>query len=416
MPTYGGTLAAARSLGEHGVPVTMAGESMLAPARWSRFVSRWVRSPSVLEPERFLEWLLAFGQGNPGYVLYPTCDDLAWSMATHAEALGKYFRLFSPPAATLLALLDKKQLFAECERQSIECLPTAFPQSEDDAVEKAAQIGFPLLLKPRTQVQLPSRAKGRVVERAEDLRAHYRSFATEINYLPEVRRALPGVEIPLLQAYRPEAAQGICSLAGFASRDGRIVARGAVKVLQRPRRLGVGLCFEEMAIDPAALAEVKRLCAAVGFFGVFEVEFVRSNGRLALIDFNPRFYGQMAFEHARGLPLGWLAWLGAIGDERRIAEELDRADQWGPGRGYIYCNRFFLSTMFRLQRLTGSVPPEEEQRWREWLRSHRAQGLAVDAVDHPSDPAPYRVGTLTEIYRALRHPRSFVSAIAFDRG
>jgi predicted ATP-grasp superfamily ATP-dependent carboligase len=416
MPTYGGTLAAARSVGERGIPVTMAGESLLAPARWSRYVTRWTPAPPVLEAERFLEWLLKFGEKNPGHVLYPTCDDLAWLIAAHSNDLGRHYRLYGPPASTILRLLDKKQLFKACQEAAIATVPTAFPSGEDAAVQEAAAIGFPLLLKPRTQVQFPSREKGHVVERAQDLRAQYRRFAKGLQYLPGVRAALPGVEIPLLQAFRSEAAQGIYSLAGFAHPSGRIVARASLKVLQRPRRLGVGLCFEEAPVDGRALAEVQRLCRAVGFFGVFEVEFVPSGGRLAMIDFNPRFYGQMAFENARELPLAWLSWLGACGEERLLSEELDRAAAWREGRGLVYCNRFFLRSMLRLQRLTGRIGPAESRRWLDWLQERRARGLAVDSVDQPGDPGPYRAGVLQELFEAARHPRSFLRSVALGQG
>ena len=110
MPTYGGTLAAARCLGERGVRVTMAGDAFLAPARWSRYVTRWVKAPPVLEAERFFDWLMEFGRKEPGHVLYPTCDDLAWLFANRATELAEYYELYSPKVETILRLLDKKAL------------------------------------------------------------------------------------------------------------------------------------------------------------------------------------------------------------------------------------------------------------------------------------------------------------------
>src|SRR5437762_14289616 len=96
MPTYGGTLAAARCLGEVGVPVTMAGDAFLAPARWSRYVTHWETCPSVLDADRFFDWLVEFGRREPGHVLYPTCDDLAWLFADRAAELLKSFVLYEP--------------------------------------------------------------------------------------------------------------------------------------------------------------------------------------------------------------------------------------------------------------------------------------------------------------------------------
>ena len=61
---------------------------------------------------------------------------------------------------------------------------------------------------------------------------------------------------------------------------------------------------------------IRRLCREVGYFGVFEIEFLRVLDRgWAVIDFNPRFYHQMGFDIARGLPLPIWAYLGASGRE-----------------------------------------------------------------------------------------------------
>jgi hypothetical protein len=87
---------------------------------------------------------------------------------------------------------------------------------------------------------------------------------------------------------------------------------------------------------------------------------------------------------------------------------------WREGRGFVYSNRFVLGNILRLQRMAGTIAPAEEERWINWLRVGRVQGLAVDSLDHPQDPAPSRVAVLHELYGAARHPRSFVKGIIFD--
>jgi hypothetical protein len=37
------------------------------------------------------------------------------------------------------------------------------------------------------------------------------------------------------------------------------------------------------------------LCERIGYYGAFELEFVVTQGRMLLIDFNGRFYNQLAF-------------------------------------------------------------------------------------------------------------------------
>src|SRR4051812_24771816 len=129
MPTYGGSLAAIRSLGERGVKVTVAGEHFLAPARWSRYAARWKETPPVADTKAYLHWLLDFGRREPGHVLYPTSDDLAFLFAANAEALSKDFLLYQPPVKSLVRVLDKMELHDACEAVGLDTVPTWCPQN-----------------------------------------------------------------------------------------------------------------------------------------------------------------------------------------------------------------------------------------------------------------------------------------------
>lgn len=415
MPQYNGTLAAARCLGKHGVPVTMAGSDFTAPARWSRYVTRRIIAPDPADAERFVDWLFDFGSREPGHVLYPTCDELVWLIASRAEELARHFKLYQPSERTILRLLDKKALQEACAALDIPTLPTAFPRNVDDALEAGRDLRYPLLLKPRTQILLTTRSKGSVADGPDSLRREYASFLERDRFHPWLAAAVPGVEGPMLQAFRPQAAQGIYSVAGFIGpEDGQVVARGAMKILQRPQRLGVGLCFEEAPVDPAVLQSLVRLCREVGYFGVFEAEFVPENGQLHLLDFNPRFYGQMAFETGRGVPLGYMVWLAATGEPERLAQVIAEAQRWQEGRGYIYCHGFFLKMVIALRRLSGRMKREEAQHWLTWVATRKRAALAVDATDTDVDRLPGLASAAHEVYRAFRHPRSFLLTIVLD--
>ena len=108
--TWWGTLAAARDLGSRGVAVTLASDVGIAPARWSRYVARTIRCPGNGDPAWVLEWLQDFGRQSPGYVLYPTSDEIAWLVAAHRDALSPHYRLYAPPIEALTCLLDKHRL------------------------------------------------------------------------------------------------------------------------------------------------------------------------------------------------------------------------------------------------------------------------------------------------------------------
>ena len=408
-PTHDGTLAAARCVGERGVPVTMAGDPLefSAPARWSKYVTRWESAPHSLESERLVEWLVDFGRRNPGHVLYPTSDDLAWLFAEHASELREFYHLYQPPAASLLSLLDKRSLKARCDELGIATPPTLFPESLADALRAAEQLGYPVLLKPRTQVLQRGGGKGHIARNSTELQFFYDSLLENVAHEPLIRQHIPGVHQPMLQGYREVAAERVYSLSGFLSHTGEVVARAACKVLQRPRRVGVGICFEAAPVDERALSDVLRLCQAVGYYGVFEIEFLRHDDRLELIDFNPRFYGQIGFDIGRQLPLPHLVWLAAQGRSAELKQELARAEAWQGVDGLVYCNRFTFSLMLTMQSMSGRMSSAEVTRWREWLRDSRNGAKAVDAMYSPKDVAPGLVSALRELSRAFRHPRDF---------
>src|SRR5689334_13666548 len=150
--TWNGTLAALRDLHAHGVAVTLASDTWLAPARWSRHVSRTVSCPRSKDAAVFLEWLLQFGAEQPGHFLYPTSDEVAWLVASHRDELARYYRLYSPPLQSLIRLLDKARLVEDAKTAGLDVPETVVPRNAADAECCGRTIGFPLFVKPRAQV------------------------------------------------------------------------------------------------------------------------------------------------------------------------------------------------------------------------------------------------------------------------
>lgn len=410
--SYYGTLAATRALGRAGIAVTVADREWLAPARWSRYATRVERAPSVEEPELFVEWLLDFGRRAPRHVLYPTSDDAAWLYSLHREALAEHFDMFQPSSEALFRLLNKRALFTVCHELGLEVAHSYFPETAAELEAVGARAAFPLLIKPATQVLLQPHGKGVVVRERGALASLYAKFRATHRPHPTLLAHFPGADLPLLQTYHAEAASAIYSVAGFADRGGsRIVARAARKVLQRPRKLGIGLCFEEEELRPALLEGIARLCAMTGYHGVFEAEFIEAGGRFLLIDFNPRFYSQMAFECARDLPLPRIVYEAALGRDDALSSTV-AAKPRAPG-DMVYTHWLVFELLTRGQRLTGRMSREETARWQRWKRAHR--GRIVDAVRDSSDVMPWLVDTIATVRHWVRYPRSFVRTMLLDQ-
>lgn len=407
-----GTLAAVRDLGAAGFPVTLGDPHRLAPAAWSRHVTRRVACPPVGSGAPFVDWLLAFGEREPGHVLYPTSDDAAWSYAAHRDALGRSFRHRLPSLAAIWSLLGKRNLAEVALRAGLGTPGTVLPRDEGEVERIARELRYPVLLKPQSQAFLPSRFKGKRVDAAGDLPRAWRDLVARLRYPAELRAHAPDVALPLVQAYHPEAQTGIYSVSGFVSAGGRAVLRAAVKVLQRPRRVGIGLCFESAQVDPALAAALLAMCREVGYHGVFEAELIPAIPRPLLIDFNPRFYGQMAFDTARGLPLARLAVLDAVGDAAGLEAALDAAESFDVAPERVYCHRFNLEVMLRVQRASGRLSADEVRRWRAWLARHG--DAVVDATLALGDPRPTWADVVRTCWSYARHPRTFLRTLVLD--
>ena len=189
-----------------------------------------------------------------------------------------------------------------------------------------------------------------------------------------------------------------------------MVMRAARKILQHPRGIGIGLCFEPTLVDPLLADQAKRLCERIGYFGVFELEFIFAEKKAMLIDFNGRFYHQIAFDIARGMELPALAYAAATRNQAEVANLMARGASVKHDDVAGFCNRFGLVMMVKMQRILRTLSRKDAARWLNW--SHGEHGTIIDAVKDPHDWLPTFVDVGQYLLHALRHPRDFVRRYA----
>lgn len=399
MASYYGSLAATRCLGARGVPVIVADAHRFAPARWSRHVTRRERCPPPRPVARLIQWLIDFGDRNPGHVLYATSDDLAWAFAEHQSELRRNFRLLSPSFESVGRVLDKASLHDACLHAGLHVPRTWFPRDgEVESVVRDAR--FPLIVKPRTQVHFTSMVKGTIVRSPDELRRTYGQFSRRHRYESAFSSAHPDIERPMVQEFH--AGAPIYAISGYCDPARKLfVARGSRKLIQWPRQAGVGIAFGDAPVDETLAKGIRRLCEQTGFFGVFEAEFLVSSSPPRLIDFNPRFFGQMGFDAARGLPSPYFVYLAAIGNDEVLEREVRAAQEWRPQKPMLYINRAALAWTQAAEWVVGRAPAS--------LAAMHATGTdpcVVGAVNYPGDLAPALIDGLGQIVGALSHPRS----------
>jgi predicted ATP-grasp superfamily ATP-dependent carboligase len=384
----------------------VASESRFGAAGWSRFATRHLKCPPHSDPRRFLAWLLEFGKAHPGHVLYPTSDDTAWLYASHRDELLQYFRMYQPGVSAVYSLLNKWRLKELALAEGIDFPRTWLPRSPQELREIALSARFPVLLKPVTHVLRTNRAKGAIVSRPQDLASQHAALLGNV-YGQNLVDFDPDVVHSMVQELHPQASEGIYSISGFVDEAGGLQgARASLKVLQRPRRVGVGVCFEGAEIRPELVAAVVRMCRRVGYHGVFEVEFIKCEDKYLMIDFNPRFYGQMAFDIARGLPVPLMVYHAALGNMTRVRELATAAGEALAQDGIsAHCNRLEFEIMLRLQRLGRGLSSREVAGWRMWYGEN--QRRMIDPVFECDDRLPFVAEIARQLGDLATHPRGF---------
>ena len=410
---YYGTLAAVRCLGQQKVPVFVADDNKKARALYSRYVTERHVHPPLSRPDELVRWLVAFGEKHPGTVLYPTNDHLAWLFAARRDELSRAFHMYNPGEEVILSLLDKKRLSAACAAVGIDTPDTRFADTKAELDAIKANARFPLLIKPRTQIYLESGIKGSLVQRPEELDAELERYRSLVKFNDALISRHPDIADPQFQEYLTAAETSIYSVSGFVTKEGTLVARASMKVLQRPRKVGIGLCFESRPLEPAVLDKLQALCARIGYHGAFEVEYIADGDRRLMIDFNPRFFSQMAFDVARGVPIPTFAWLGARGEDAELERRVKAARDHQPKDDRVYVHRTMLDLVLVLQGMSGQMPRADRKRWRTWLHEHH--GLVTDAVRQGGDPMPAVIDTAQWLQHFAKHPRSFIRNFVFNR-
>jgi predicted ATP-grasp superfamily ATP-dependent carboligase len=404
----GGTIAAVRQLAKHGITVGVISSELLGAASWSRFASRSYLGPMERQGERFLALLLAIGEASPGQVLLPTSDETAWLYTCNARLLEQYFYLHLPSVETMRRIMDKNHLSEAAVKAGLTVLPTWESGSYCDMEAAAPTLLYPILIKPRTQVHRLQNDKGMVAYSKAELMEKLQAFASRERADAE-SLDLPDANIPLLQHFVDIRSEGVHSVSGYIDQTGELfVTRHARKVFQRSLPAGVGVCFESLPADAGLANAVHRLCRELGYFGIFEVEFIRFGDRWAVIDFNPRLFNQAGLDASRGMPLPLLAYLDAAGKKKELAELVSKSQETTNECTAVFYDRFTLWAILTAKAMTGRISRSEWGYWRMWARRHRRH--SVDFAMDVTDPMPALIHAFSEIILGIRSFRRFLNS------
>jgi predicted ATP-grasp superfamily ATP-dependent carboligase/glycosyltransferase involved in cell wall biosynthesis len=295
-----------RSLGRRGIDVWVLRTDEHQVAWWSRYTSRRValgsEDPAALVPDLVK---LAGEHGLDGWALLPTVDDDAATIARHADELGRYYRLGTASHETVQWAIDKAAASALAIELGVD-VPRSWPARTAEALDDPA-IRLPAIIKPtfRPRGIATTTPKAWKAEDPDGLHAAY----------AEALRVLAPEHL-MVQELIPGGGEDQLAYAALCS-EGEVLASIAVRrTRQWPLEFGLASTFVESIEDDEIARPARRLLAATNYTGLVEVEFKRDrrDGRLALLDVNPRPWGWIALGAAAGVDFPYLYWQLLMGE------------------------------------------------------------------------------------------------------
>jgi D-aspartate ligase len=251
-------------------------------------------------------------------VLIPAADQFVSAIGAHIDELKDHF-IFLPEAfVTQAKLATKEQQYALAEEHGLPTPRTQFIRNRSELQDFARTANFPCLIKPlhcREWERMPAHhpllnQKLATAETPAELLARYQSIE---GYTPEL------VVQEIIQG--PDTAK-FCYMACFSRASKRL--GGCVVRQLRTEPVGFG---SATVVEPASEPEIQSVCdhflESVGYKGLCELELKRDtrDGKVRLIEINPRYSITTDSAPHAGVDTGWLHYLDLIGVDVQPVEQ-----------------------------------------------------------------------------------------------
>ena len=294
-----GTLALARSLGALNVPVYYLTHDSPLPG-WSRFVRKTIRwaGPHDAGALPFLRQM-ADKHGLKGCLLVPSGDGEVQLVAQHREELSSLYKIILPDWTALQWLCEKPLLYQRAAELGVS-IPRTYALASAADID-TLDILFPVILKPNMGGGDTTIAKAKVI-RADDRHALKTAFADASGEI--------GAGNVVVQELIPGGGESQFSYAALWLNGEPVAEFTARRARQYPVDFGYTSTSVEVVDNRQAVDAARKILKSAGHSGLVEAEFKLDgrDGKLKLLDVNPRPWSWFGLCSAAGIDLGALLW------------------------------------------------------------------------------------------------------------
>jgi predicted ATP-grasp superfamily ATP-dependent carboligase len=300
-----------RDLRRRGLKACAIDSNPAQPGFRSVYGKTWLCPNPEDDPNAWVDFMIGLSQklgGKP--VLIPSADQFVLAIADCADRLDPYFVFCRSGIATQALLATKRKQYDIAGSHGLPVPGTAVISSVEDAAEFAKKAQFPCLLKPihfrewqRLPAEHPLHGEKLVIGNTpDDFLEKYRLAAT---VSPEI------VAQEIIQG--PDTAK-LVYLSCYAQNGERLAGLVFRQVRTAPMDFGSASIVEPV-FDPEADSLSDAFLRSIGYTGLCELELKRDtrDGKVKLIEANPRYTVTSDAAVYAGVELGWLHYLDLTG-------------------------------------------------------------------------------------------------------
>jgi predicted ATP-grasp superfamily ATP-dependent carboligase len=286
----GSAVAFIRSLGRRGWRVTAADSDPFSAGFRSRYTSHRLLHPETTrDPDAVVDAIHGAVIATGIDLVVPVTDEVMLPLAAARTRFDGLTTLAMPDPAALQATQHKPTTLALAERLGIAIPPTRLVRGFDEAFSAAADLGYPLVVKP---------VASRTMLADGTIGSHAVAYAIDADALPRLL-GLTGSDEVLLQRWLPGEGMGVNLLMS----EGRPIAAFQHRRLREvPPTGGPSSLRESVEIDPVLYDHAVRLLGELSYSGLAMVEFRRgADGVGYLMEVNGRVWGSLPLAVRAGM-------------------------------------------------------------------------------------------------------------------
>lgn len=364
-------LGIARSLGRKGITV-YGFDFKKDVGFYSRYTKSRICPHPLKQQEEFIEFLIEFAKKcNKKPALFIASDNFLLSVSRNREKLKFYYLFNLPDDKIIESIFDKYEQYKLAKNAGIPVPKTIYPESKNDLDKVQNSLRFPVFIKAKDvnfwRNKISGTLKGFIAKNKDELITIFdelfdkdvRAIAQEIIKGPDTNH------------YK------ICS---YISISGEFKLNFTLqKIRQNPIHFGVGAVVK--SVHYSELVEIgKKLFSTINYCGVGSAEFKidERDGKLKLIELNPRYWQQNSLADKCGMNFPLINYLDLTGQNPEPISDFEENIKW--------VNIYMDFDSFLKYKKEGSIT------FWEWLKSLKGEKILSDYALDDVVPGFYEIG------------------------